>query len=213
VPVLAVGEDDGRIRAASDRALELLGYDQDELIGLEAEDLHPHELDAFRVHREQIETNQFAWNDDLSCRHRSGRLIPAEVLSLKVASEEGRPAGLHVLWEQAPSEKQVAESEEQFRTLLDQTRTGVFIQKDGRFQYVNPRFTELTGSNDRVAIRRSGIPAERVTPTPAQPTTCRTSPAAKFKVLQTFKYPAQLHFTMTCQTSPADKLKTRHSTQ
>jgi PAS domain S-box-containing protein/putative nucleotidyltransferase with HDIG domain len=43
------------------------------------------------------------------------------------------------------SEQVLAESEQRFRGVVEQTLTGIYIIQDGRFVYVNPRFAEIFG--------------------------------------------------------------------
>ena len=42
-------------------------------------------------------------------------------------------------------ERQLRETEERFRHLVEQKQVGVYVIQDGRFVYVNPRFAELVG--------------------------------------------------------------------
>ncbi len=43
------------------------------------------------------------------------------------------------------AQTQAKESEERFRRMIEQTITGIYVRRNGRFIYVNPRFCEITG--------------------------------------------------------------------
>lgn len=43
------------------------------------------------------------------------------------------------------SEKILRDSEQRFRNMIEQTISGVYVRRNGRFIYVNPRFCEITG--------------------------------------------------------------------
>ena len=78
---LILAADSGRIRRANAAAGALLGYDPDELSGMRAQDLHPHELPRLEAFFEETLTYRAWQRDDLSCRCSDGTLIPAEVRS------------------------------------------------------------------------------------------------------------------------------------
>ncbi len=42
-------------------------------------------------------------------------------------------------------ERELSESEERFRHLVEQKQVGVYLMQDGKFQYTNPRFAEICG--------------------------------------------------------------------
>jgi diguanylate cyclase (GGDEF)-like protein/PAS domain S-box-containing protein len=42
-------------------------------------------------------------------------------------------------------EARLRESEERFRNLVEQKQVGVYLIQDGRFQYINPKFSEIVG--------------------------------------------------------------------
>ena len=62
------------------------------------------------------------------------------------------------------SESALAESEEQFRGLVEQSIAGAYIIQDGKFAYVNPRFAEIFGygsANEVVGRDASSLVAEK----------------------------------------------------
>lgn len=43
------------------------------------------------------------------------------------------------------NEQVLRESEQRFRNMIEQTVSGIYVRRDGRFIYVNPRYCEITG--------------------------------------------------------------------
>jgi len=52
---------------------------------------------------------------------------------------------LSVIEDQKATEVTLRESEQRFRTVLEQSIAGVYVVQDGHFAYVNPRFAEILG--------------------------------------------------------------------
>ncbi|WP_230370621.1 PAS domain-containing protein [Paludibacterium denitrificans] len=42
-------------------------------------------------------------------------------------------------------EQALRDSEQRFRNMVEQTVSGMYVRRDGRFIYVNPRYCEITG--------------------------------------------------------------------
>ena len=76
---LILAADSGRIRRANAAAGALLGFEPEELRGMRAQDFHEHELPRLEAFFMETLTYRAWQRDDLSCRCRDGKLIPAEV--------------------------------------------------------------------------------------------------------------------------------------
>lgn len=50
-------------------------------------------------------------------------------------------------------ERELSESEERFRQLVEQKQVGVYLMQDARFEYVNPRFAEFSGYEREELLR------------------------------------------------------------
>lgn len=78
-PALLIDPAHGNIVGANEAACQFLGYSAEEFAALSPAEIHPHEiprLDAFLFNVQQ----QGRWiADDLSCRTKSGGLLPAQV--------------------------------------------------------------------------------------------------------------------------------------
>jgi len=76
---LLVDTTSGMIVEANHAARDLLGYSREDLGHVQAADLHPHELPAFERFVEAV-LSEGAWEqDELSCRTKCGRFVPARV--------------------------------------------------------------------------------------------------------------------------------------
>lgn len=62
------------------------------------------------------------------------------------------------------SERVLAESEQRFRSLVEQSLAGIYIIQDGRFAYVNPRFAEIFGyasPQELIGVEPAALVAEQ----------------------------------------------------
>jgi PAS domain S-box-containing protein len=70
-------------------ATELVGYSREELLSMTASDLHPHNLPKFMSFADSVLEDGHGWTEELSCYHKDGTEIPAEI-SAAVCEIEGR---------------------------------------------------------------------------------------------------------------------------
>ncbi len=77
--VAVVDGETGRFIGANSEAIELLGYQPDELCSLRPDDIHPHEIPRLREFMSTIRTKGRWVSGDLSCRRKGGTLVPAEI--------------------------------------------------------------------------------------------------------------------------------------
>jgi PAS domain S-box-containing protein/putative nucleotidyltransferase with HDIG domain len=66
--------------------------------------------------------------------------------------------------ERKRSEQVIAESEQRFRGVVEQSLAGIYIIQDGRFVYVNPRFAEIFGyasAEELIGVEPTSLVAEQ----------------------------------------------------
>jgi len=73
---------------ANREALELLGYEPDELLALRPDDIHPHELPRLSDFMKTVRAEGRWLSGALSCRHKCGALIPAEIRATLTHDDE-----------------------------------------------------------------------------------------------------------------------------
>ena len=139
----------GTIVAASDSATTLLGYDLPSVLGRNVvEFVHPGDLEiASRLLSTAVEIAGTTRTIDIRILHQSGTWIPHEVLPLNLLATDG----IIVLTCRNISERlriqgeRIAE-EMRFRALAMSVPIAIFqLSNDGFCDFVNERWTELTG--------------------------------------------------------------------
>lgn len=77
--LIVIDPEGGAILDANTPACELLGYGADELRRLQVADIHPYEMPEIRAFAERVRAFGRWRTDELTCRHRGGQFIPAEL--------------------------------------------------------------------------------------------------------------------------------------
>ena len=77
--VAVVDGETGYFIGANQEAIDLLGYQPNELCSLRPDDIHPHEIPRLRDFMTTIRTKGRWVSGDLSCRRKCGSLVPAEI--------------------------------------------------------------------------------------------------------------------------------------
>jgi PAS domain S-box-containing protein len=142
---------DGVYTYASPRALELLGYAPEEIVGKSPFDLMPPD-EAARVWN----AFQSIWSErkplelfENTLRRKDGRRVIVETSGMPVFAEDGSFQGYTGIDRDVTSRKQaeeaLRESEEKFRLLAETSPAAILIYQDDRYVYVNPAAESLTG--------------------------------------------------------------------
>ena len=145
----------GEILDVNERMCEMHGYTREEALELSVEDILPDgegytqekAMEKVRKAREEG-PHVFEWKNV----NKSGEPFWAEV-SLKSATIGGDERILAVVRD--ISERK--ESEERYRALVEQSLVGIYIIKDGVFEYVNPKVLEMTGAEPDEIIGASPL--------------------------------------------------------
>jgi PAS domain S-box-containing protein/putative nucleotidyltransferase with HDIG domain len=151
VPTQIVTLADHRISAINDAHQRMLGYTLGEISTTEAwfnqAFADPVERENLRQHWKQS-TEQAIKGDpvdspELTLRCKDGSLRTARG-RMTVVGQDAIVAWTD-LTEIRSSEMALQESERRFRSMVEQTLTAMFVRRNGRFIYVNPRFLNITG--------------------------------------------------------------------
>jgi len=105
-PAVLIDAASGRFVAANGAARELLGYSDAELSEMTPSDIHPHELARLDRFMARVRRDGRWSSDELSCRTRDGRTVPA-LLRARMVDGAGGTAVLVVIRDQR--ERQLAE--------------------------------------------------------------------------------------------------------
>ena len=135
----------GRYVDVNAQLARMLGYQRDELIGLEvAATLPPQE-------RAQVLSSINAGRashleHEIQCKDDSSRFVESHGRSVVQNGRELRITAIRDITERKRMERALHESEEQFRTLCDAAPIGIFrADSRGNTNYCNPRWEEITG--------------------------------------------------------------------
>ncbi len=137
---------EGRLVEANPEFLRMLGYAQEEAAGL-----HVSDWDA-QWNRGQLLAKIAVLIQDggtIETRHRrkDGSLIDVEI-SVTALEIEGRTYLYNAardITARKLAERELRESANRFRGLVEQSIAGIYIIQDGRFAYVNPRLAAILG--------------------------------------------------------------------
>jgi PAS domain S-box-containing protein len=140
----------GRIVAVNATGLELLGYDESELIGQAVEVLIPERLRASHAQArhqfvEQPSQRSMAQGRELKALHRDGRELSVQIALSPVRRDE-TPLVLVALRETPDYVRTLREAEERYRSALEQAPDAVFVADlNGRYIEVNSAACRMLG--------------------------------------------------------------------
>ncbi|UCG83594.1 MAG: PAS domain S-box protein [Dehalococcoidia bacterium] len=151
---------DGIIKYANRRSLELIGYMPEEMIGTPiANYIHPEELPKLKSRYERRMAGQdveTAYETILLLK--DGRRVDAE-LNAGLIMFEGRPADLVIvrdITERKRAEEGLRESEELFRALFENSSDAIAIlNSDGTIRYESPSVTRILGYSPEELIGKA----------------------------------------------------------
>jgi PAS domain S-box-containing protein len=140
----------GEILDVNERMCEMHGYTREEALGLNVSDVSADE-EPYTEERalrnlqkaEREGSRVFEWKNVT----KDGRTFWVEV-SLRRAEIDGEDRVLAVvrdISERKKNERRRRESEEKFRAIVEQSLAGVYVVKDGVFDYVNTAFADALG--------------------------------------------------------------------
>jgi len=141
---------EGVFKYVNPKMAEIFGYTVEELVDKKGpEDLTlPGDWPLVRENlRKRLDGEVDSINYDFMGRTKDGRIIQVEVYG-KRTTYQGKPAvigSLLDITERKKAEEALRESEEKFRTLVEEGNDGIVIIQDGLIKFVNPKVLELSG--------------------------------------------------------------------
>ena len=137
-----------RFLAVNDAAIAHYGYSSDEFLAMTIADIRPPE-DVPKLLENVARVKNLGVDKAGVWRHRKkdGMQIDVEITS-HVLDFQGRRAEMvlaHDVTERLRATHELADSEERFRGLVEQSISGIYVNQDGKFAYVNRRCAEILG--------------------------------------------------------------------
>lgn len=151
VPMLIMDLDERRIRAINDAHKRWLGYGLEDIATENDWFRHVYTSDQEREARRslwevgiaQARLGQPVTSPErtLRCKDGSARIAQGTVT---VVGNDAIVAWMD-LTDIREGEKALRESERRFRNMVEQTLSGMYVRRDGKYIYVNPKYAEITG--------------------------------------------------------------------
>ncbi len=140
---------DGVLRLVNPKAVDLVSYTEKELLGKPITDfIYPDDREmVLDRHRRRLQGEGFPSRYAFRVVEKGGALKWVEIDSALI-SWEGRPAALILMsdiTERLRKEESLKESEEWYRTLVEESFDGVFVQKGSQIIFANSRLYEMLG--------------------------------------------------------------------
>ncbi len=131
----------------NDSGCKALGYERDELLSMGIPDIvaPPFSEENHRKLEEQIRKSGRAQFEAVH-RRKDGSTFPVEVSSMLVELDKSYLVSIvRDITERKRSDQVLRESEQRFRSLVEQSLAGIYIIQDARLAYVNPQFAAIFG--------------------------------------------------------------------
>lgn len=146
--IFIIDSDKQQIIDVNDRACKLLGYSREECISMAVRDIFPGQDSAYQVFSKTVFEDGEGWTNELSCMTQTEETIPTEITAWTVEIEDKvfLLAFVHDISHRKRTEEALWESEQKFRTLIENMQEGVMIvdNKDV-IQFVNDRICQMLG--------------------------------------------------------------------
>jgi len=146
---MLIVRENGEIAFVNAQAEELCGYTREELIGQPVENLVPEPLrEKHPSHREAYlhgaSTRQMSMELEVQVRRKDGGMVPVEINLSPLETEEGLLVTAAI--RDITARKKAEEELRMLSLAVEHSPASVVMaDPDGTIEYVNPRFTEVTG--------------------------------------------------------------------
>ncbi len=141
------------------RAAAMLDYTRAELLALSPSAIHPHDLPRLQEFVRTVMRQGAGFTDELSCRTRSGRILPAEISASAIELGE-RTAILAIvrdITERKRAEEALRRSERRHRTIYEHTPVMMHsIDRQMRIVNVNETWLRTLGYEREEVVGRPG---------------------------------------------------------
>ncbi len=140
------------------------GYTEEELLHKHINDtIYKGEIPESRRHVAETLMRGESWEGELYSRHKKGRMYWATTVASPYKDEYGNIEGYLILQQDISKQKQLEtelkESENLYRSLIDNSLDGVVLTQDFKFLLVNPVFLKMMGytHNELMGIEPTSI--------------------------------------------------------
>ena len=126
------------------------GYTEEELLHKHVNaTIYKGEIPESRLHVAEALMRGESWEGELYSRHKTGRMYWATTVAAPYKDESGNVEGYLILQQDISKQKQLEselkESENLYRSLIENSLDGVVLTQDFKFLLVNPVFLKMMG--------------------------------------------------------------------
>lgn len=181
---------EGVILDINDAGARMLGYDsREEVIGLDStKSLYTDPKSRLRF-KEVMGRHGSVREFETEMRRKDGNIIDVHITSAIRRNKQGEPEGYEGfvvdVTDRKRAERELQESEEKYRTVVENSIAGINVHQNGIFQYVNQRLVDMLGYDsageiigrnfwevihpaDRDMVKKRGIKRQKISFSPAQ---------------------------------------------
>jgi len=139
----------GNIIRMNQPALEMFGYEPDEVRNVHLNDLYPEPEDG-KIFMDTIMKQGFVKDYEITLKKKDGEILHCILTSSVNRDPDGKVSGSHGfirnITEQKENEKRLMDSEEKYRTMFMNSISGIYrTTPDGRILAANPALIEMLG--------------------------------------------------------------------
>ncbi len=154
--ILILGQD-GKIKFESPSAADILGYPPGECLGKDPLTLvHPDDLEHVRAALLKVyDRTNSGTPTEFRARRADGTCLWVDTVAtnlLNVPAVNGIVLTTRLIEKRKKLENAIRESEEKYRTLVENSQDGVFIVQDSRMVFYNKAFAVMTGYNEQELV-------------------------------------------------------------
>lgn len=136
--IIIVDPDDGKIVDINDKAVKMLGYETDELIGMSVRNIHPDEMDQINNIVSGVLKGSPVITDEFSCLRKDRKYMPADMSFSKVELNETTYVLVMVrdITERKKSEKEIESALAEIKELKKQLEAeNIYLQEEIKIQH------------------------------------------------------------------------------
>lgn len=141
----------GNISFVNPRAMDMVGYTEEEIIGKHWSVFTPEEELTVSYKESEKRPKGISSTYESSILTKNGNKIPVKVSSTPLFTEDGIFNGVLCIFTDITrirdAQQSLKESEEKYRDLVERANDGITIIQDSIIKYVNPSLTKITGYN------------------------------------------------------------------